>query len=199
MAAIQAKNRAEIRQSIGYQLGACTVGAATTNGSTTTLVDTINLFGGDDEYNGSWIVITDATDNTVGIRRITDYTASSNTITFAPALSFSSATNDAYEIYANDVPPARIHDFINRAISGITRKGAPQTTDFTLHSSSEVYSYSLPSDLIGLQKVEYRKKYFGKSLLTCDSVFDEVTGGVTSVVVDDEDHREGQAAYNINI
>ena len=84
MPAIQAKNRAEIRQSIGYQLGACTVGAATTNGSTTTLVDTINLFGGDDEYNGSWIVITDATDNTVGIRRITDYTASSNTITFAP-------------------------------------------------------------------------------------------------------------------
>ena len=71
MAAIQSKNRAELRQSIGYQLGACTVGTASANTDTITLKDTINLFGGDDEYNGSWIVVTDATDNTVNIRRIT--------------------------------------------------------------------------------------------------------------------------------
>ena len=199
MAAIQSKNRAELRQSIGYQLGACTVGTASANTDTVTLKDTINLFGGDDEYNGSWIVVTDATDNTVNIRRITDYTASTNLITVSPALSFNVASGDAYEIYDNDLPPARIHDFINRAISGITRKGAPQTTDFSLHSSSEVYAYSLPSDLTGLQKVEYRKKYFGKSLLTCDAVFDEVTTGVSSVVVDEEDHREGQAANKMVI
>ena len=52
MAAIQSKNRAELRQSIGYQLGACTVGTASANTDTETLKDTINLFGGDDEYNG---------------------------------------------------------------------------------------------------------------------------------------------------
>ena len=128
MAAIQSKNRAELRQSIGYQLGACTVGTATADGDLTTFKDTVNLFGGDDEYNGSWVVVTDATDNTVNIRRITDYASSTSTITVSPALTFNVATGDAYEIYDNDLPPARIHDFINRAISGITRKGAPQTT-----------------------------------------------------------------------
>ena len=124
MAVIQAKTRAELRQSIGYQLGACTVGTASANTDTITLKDTINLFGGDDEYNGSWIVVTDATDITVNIRRITDYTASTSLITVSPALSFNVASGDAYEIYDNDIPPARIHDFINRSISSITRKGA---------------------------------------------------------------------------
>tara|TARA_R100000008_G_scaffold86653_1_gene80673 strand:+ start:108 stop:1382 length:1275 start_codon:yes stop_codon:yes gene_type:complete len=199
MAVIQAKTRAELRQSIGYSLGACTVGTASANTDTITLKDTINLFGGDDEYNGSWIVVTDATDNTVNIRRITDYTASTNLITISPALSFNVASGDSYEIYDNDLPPARIHDFINRSISSITRKGAPAMTDFTLHSSREVYSYALPSDLIGLQKVEYRNKYFGKSLLTCDSAFDENVTGVTSVVVDEEDHREGVGANKMVI
>ena len=192
MAAIQSKTRQELRLSIGYQLGAVNSSTTTAAGTTNTFIDD-SLFGGNDNYNGYWIVFTSG-NNSGTIARIKDYDSSTYKITLQNYLSSIVASGTTYEMYDSDVPPARIHDFINRSISTITRKGAPPMTDFTLHTSRQVYSYALPSTMIGVQKVEYRQKYFAKSLFSCDSVFDEVTSGVTSVVVDSEDYREGSAS-----
>jgi hypothetical protein len=192
MAAIQSKTRQELRLSIGYQLGAVNSSTTTAAGTTNTFIDD-SLFGGNDNYNGYWVVFTSG-NNSGTIARIKDYDSSTYKITLQNYLSSIVASGTTYEMYDSDVPPARIHDFINRSISTITRKGAPPMTDFTLHTSRQVYSYALPSTMIGIQKVEYRQKYFAKSLFSCDSVFDEVTSGVTSVVVDSEDYREGSAS-----
>lgn len=192
MAAIQSKTRQELRLSIGYQLGAVNSSTTTAAGTTNTFIDD-SLFGGNDNYNGYWVVFTSG-NNSGTIARIKDYDSSTYKITLQNYLSSIVASGTTYEMYDSDVPPARIHDFINRSISTITRKGAPPMTDFTLHTSRQVYSYALPSTMIGVQKVEYRQKYFAKSLFSCDSVFDEVTSGVTSVVVDSEDYREGSAS-----
>ena len=170
MAAIQSKTRQELRLSIGYQLGAVNSSTTTAAGTTNTFIDD-SLFGGNDNYNGYWVVFTSG-NNSGTIARIKDYDSSTYKITLQNYLSSIVASGTTYEMYDSDVPPARIHDFINRSISTITRKGAPPMTDFTLHTSRQVYSYALPSTMIGVQKVEYRQKYFAKSLFSCDSVFD---------------------------
>ena len=54
MAVLQGRTRAQLRQSIGYNLGAITVGTAYDAGSTTTLIDAIRFEGGDDNYNGKY-------------------------------------------------------------------------------------------------------------------------------------------------
>ena len=76
MAVIQGRTRQQLRQSIGYNLGAIRTGTAYDAGSTTTLIDT-NLRGGDDNYNGSWIIVSDATNSSnIETRIVSDYVAS---------------------------------------------------------------------------------------------------------------------------
>ena len=83
MAILQSETRESIRQAIGEHLGAVYIGVANGSTSTSTLVDSAGLIGGDDDYIGKWILVTDASDGTtVNIRRITDYTASSTTLSF---------------------------------------------------------------------------------------------------------------------
>ena len=60
MPVIQGRTRKEIRQSIGYNLGAMHIGTATGSGSTTTIVDAslTTVIGGNDDHIGKWIVFT---------------------------------------------------------------------------------------------------------------------------------------------
>jgi hypothetical protein len=70
MAVTQSKTREDLRKAIGRNLQKMITGTTSGSGSTTTAVDA-TLFGGDDEYNGSYIRITSGTyDGTT--RRITD-------------------------------------------------------------------------------------------------------------------------------
>ena len=52
MAIIQSETRAGIRQAIGDHLGAVYIGVANGSTSTSTLVDSAGLLGGDDDYIG---------------------------------------------------------------------------------------------------------------------------------------------------
>ena len=129
MAIIQSETRAGIRQAIGDHLGCSTIGTASSASDTVTFKDTINLFGvdsagllgGDDDYIGKWILVTDATDGTtVNIRRITDYTASSTTLSFATAMSFTPASSDTYELWDAEFNPERVNRIINDCISEVS-------------------------------------------------------------------------------
>ena len=130
MAVVQSRTREEIRRTIASNLDQLPTSAASGNGSTTTLLDT-TLLGGDDQYNGWWIVFTSGTNNE-SIRRISDYTASTGTITWVTAAGASTATNDTYELWEPHFPPARIHEIINDAIIQRTARGlVPDDTDIT--------------------------------------------------------------------
>ena len=54
---IQKRTRQQIRQSIGYNLGAMRTGTASGTGSTTTIIDAAFFEGSDDNYNGKFAVI----------------------------------------------------------------------------------------------------------------------------------------------
>ncbi len=71
-------------------------GTTTSGGTTTTCIDTART---DiiDTWNGQWILFTSGTE-TNKMRLITDFNASTDTITFAPAVSASLATSVTYEI-----------------------------------------------------------------------------------------------------
>ena len=118
---IQKRTRKQIRESIGYNLGAIKVGTAYDAGSTTTLIDAIGFEGGDDNYNGKYAVVADVTDsNNTETRRISDYTESAYRATLYPALSFSTAAGDTYEIWDRNYHPDTINEFINQAILDVT-------------------------------------------------------------------------------
>ena len=89
MAVIQGRTREQLRQSVGYNLGAMRTSTASDSGSTTTLVDNTLTSGGADRFNGRWLVLQDADASTNDgiIRRVTDSAVSSNifTLTFMPA------------------------------------------------------------------------------------------------------------------
>jgi hypothetical protein len=81
MAITQGKTLEDIRKAIGRNLGKMITGVTSGGGSSTTALDT-KLFGGDDEFNGSYVRFTSGT-NDGETSRITDYTSSSGTMTFA--------------------------------------------------------------------------------------------------------------------
>ena len=119
---IQKRTRQEIRQSVGYNLGALHIGTATaTPGSsgTTTLTDTL-LYGGNDVYNGRYICIyndvSQSTNREVE-RRVSDYvTGGTVTVQAFPA---TTTVNDKYEMWDN-YSPTQINEFINQAIVDVT-------------------------------------------------------------------------------
>ena len=171
MAVVQSRTREQIRRSIASNLDQLPEGTASGNGSTTTLLDN-TLLGGDDHYNGWWIVFTSGT-NDGSIRRITDYTASTGTLTWTPVVAASTATSNTYELWESHFPPKRIHDLINDSIIQRTPRGlVPDDTDATgdvpvgYRGQSE---YTLPTDVVGISRVLYRVGADQKQLDDLDS------------------------------
>jgi len=179
MPVIQGRTRKEIRQSIGYNLGALYVGQATgTNNNTTTIVDTslTTVIGGNDDHIGKWIVFTSGS-NDGDIARVTDYVASTTTLTFAASagvtVSANTAANDTYELWDSDFPPTRIHDFINQAIMDTTGHVYDPVEDVSLHTDGHDLRFDVPSGISMIQDVYYRDKVDFTRLHACNAAFDE--------------------------
>ena len=158
MAVVQSRTREQIRRTIASNLDQLPSGSANGSGSTTTLLDT-TLLGGDDHYNGWWIVFTSDT-NDGSIRRISDYTASTGTLTWVTAVAAGTSATHTYELWEPHFAPERIHDFINDAIIQRTARGlVPDDTDTTgdvpvgYRGQTE---YTLPTDMVGVSRVMYR-------------------------------------------
>src|SRR3546814_10599951 len=149
-------------------LGVVNVSEATSNGSTSTLIDS-SLENGDDLYNGGFVVFTSGT-NGGEIRVVDDYTGSTTTLTLrGDVLPAATADGDQYELWPRDMPPARIHDFINRAIRTITRKGAPNAEDLSLHTTQYQRVYAKPSGIIGVARIDQRVLHTKLVVHHCDS------------------------------
>ena len=158
MAVVQSRTREQIRRTIASNLDQLPSGSANGSGSTTTLLDT-TLLGGDDHYNGWWIVFTSGT-NDGSIRRISDYTASTGTLTWVTAVAAGTSATHTYELWEPHFPPERIHELINDAIIQRTARGlVPDDTDTTgdvpvgYRGQTE---YTLPTDMVGVSRVMYR-------------------------------------------
>ena len=191
MAVTQGKTREDLRKAIGRNLGKMLTGTTSGSGSTTTALDA-TLFGGDDEYIGSYIRFTSG-DNDGSVRRITDYTSSTGTMTFA-AVGATVAGSTTYELWKDQFDPQIVDEFINQSIWEITGKYFDPEENVDLHTDRINARLEIPSEIAMIQDVYYRNKFTSKELLSCDSVFDETVDSDFTVSADTEDYKRGSAS-----
>jgi len=198
MPVIQGRTRKEIRQSIGYNLGALYVSTAT--GGATTYVDDTSLttvVGGDDDHIGKWLVFTSG-DLDGKIARVTDYDASAIRLTFQPTQS-ASASGLTYELWDSDFPPTRIHDFINQAIMDTTGHVYDPVEDVSLHTDGHDLRFDVPSGISMIQDVYYRDKVDFTRLHACNTTFDTNEVTYFGVENDSEDKKQGTSSVKFTL
>ena len=198
MAIVQGRTRAQLRQSIGYNLGATQVSSASGTGSTTTIVDN-TLVGGDDNHIGKWVVFNDVSASTVEISRVSDYVASTTTLTVSPAFANASVANDTYELWDDIYPPLRVEDFINQAILDATGHAYDPVENLSLHTDGKTQRFDIPSGLSMIQNLYYRSKVGYARLLSCNTAMDENVDSDFTVTADTKMKKQGTASNRIVI
>ena len=189
---IQKRTRQEIRQSIGYNLGALHIGVATSTGSATQLNDTL-LFGGNDIHNGKYLwFYNDAAQSTIREleRRISDF-VSGGTVTLQ-TLPATTTSSDKYELW-DGYSPTMINEFINQAILDVTGHAYDPVESLSLHSDRYNSRFDLPSDFAMINKIQMRDKMQWASVHTCNAAFDETVDSDITVSLDTKNKKQGSS------
>ena len=198
MPAIQGRTRKQLRQSIGYNLGALHTGTTYDAGSTTTLIS-LTFTGSDDYHNGKWIVVFDTSNSdNAETRLVSDYTASAYRLTLGQALSFSTVAGDTYELWDTPYNPDIIDEFINQSIMAATGWVYDPIENIALHGDGHQTRFDIPSNISMISKIEYRDKVNSTRIHACSATFDEVTvpTGFT-LSLDTKDKKQGTQALKI--
>jgi hypothetical protein len=134
----------DIRQRIGLNgfFADTVVSAATSLGTTTTLIDTAHKQP-DDWWNGGVILILTG-DNAGQVRYITDWVQSTSTFTLDRALSAAVASGVQYEIHRLSHPYDK-NNAANEAIRAAALRWARRIEDTTLTFATNTFTYSLDS------------------------------------------------------
>lgn len=132
----------DIRERVGLNgfLADTTVSAATSLGTTTTLVDTA-IKQRDDWWNGGAILILTGT-NAGQVRWITDWVQSTSTFTLDRALAAAVAAAVQYEVHRISHPHDK-NNAINEAIRAAGQRWTRKIEDTSLTLDSDTYTYSL--------------------------------------------------------
>jgi hypothetical protein len=199
MPAIQGRTREQLRQHIGRVMGKVHVSAATSSGSTTTLIDNTLAIGGDDIHIGKWIRFTSGSNDTL-TRRVTDSATTSNvaTLTFMPAATASTAS-ESYELWDGLYSPDAIDDFINQAIMSATGWIYDPIENITLHGDGYQTRFDIPSNISMISKIEYRHKVSSTRIHACNATFDEATDSDFTQSVDTKDKKQGSQSLKMVI
>ena len=199
MPVIQGRTRKQLRQSIGYNLGAISTGTTYDAGSTTTLIS-LTFTGGDDNHNGKWVVVFDTSNSdSAETRLVSDYTASAYRLTLGQALSFSTVAGDTYELWDSPYSPDAIHDFINQSIISITGNAYDPIENLELHGDGHQARFDIPSNISMIRKIEYRDKVSATRIHACNATFDEQTDGDFTQSLDTKDKKQGSQALKMVI
>ena len=198
MPVIQGRTRQQLRQSIGYNLGALTASTVTSNGSTTTLIDNL-VRGGDDSQNGKWIYYTTSGSNSEKVTRVSDYVQSSTTMTLSPALAASTAADDTYEVWDDAYSPSIINEFINQAIIDATGHAYDPVEKLDLHGDGHSARLDIPSGISMVSRVDYRAAVDSVDIHDSESTFDEKTDSDFTQSLDTQDRKSGNSALKFVI
>ena len=193
MAVVQGRTRAQLRQSIGYNLGAIYVSSASGTNSTATIVDD-TLRGGDDNHNGKWVVFNDASASTVEASRVSDYVSSTTTLTVSPAFALAPVADDTYELWDDIYSPTRIDDLINQAIIDATGHAYDPVEKLDLHTDGTTQRFDIPSGLSMIQNIYYRSSVDFTRLLSLNTAMDETVDSDITVTADSKIKKQGTAS-----
>ena len=199
MPSIQGRTREQLRQHIGYVLGSVYVSAASTSGSTTTLLDNTLVLGGADNQIGKWIRFTSGANDTL-TRRVTDSSISSNvtTMTFMPAAT-SATASESYELWEGAFSPDVVDNIINQSILSATGWVYDPIENIGLHGDGYQTRFDIPSNISMISKVEYRHKVSSTRIHACATTFDEATDGDFTQALDTKDRKQGTQALKLTI
>ncbi len=185
-APMQLRNRQEIRHAIGRNLGDVVIGEATSNGTSTTLVDAYNfVFFGDDAIIGRQLVIYDAAGSIVDGEKsfVTDYAASGTTATHV-AFSTTTADGDKYELW-KALMVEDVHEEINNAIIAATKACLQPKVSTTAYTGESEYEYNCLSGFVGVYQVEtVFDTGIAYTLEACDSAWSELVDGDVTITAD---------------
>ena len=191
MAVIQGRTRAQLRQSIGYNLGAVYVSSASGNSTATNEITDNTLIGADDNHNGKWVVFNDANGTAGQVTRVSDYASSTTTLTLSPAVAASSATSDTYELWDDEYNPAVIDDFINQVIMESTGHAWDPIENVSFHTDGYQLRFDVPSGISMIQDISYRNSVSSTRLHACAEAFDESVDSDITASADTEQRRQG--------
>ena len=196
----QGRTRRQIRQAIGYNLGALYVSNTTSSVDATSLVDT-SLRGGDDSHNGKWVVASASTGSiTAGsISRVSDYTQSSTDCTVAPAFGATIPSSMEYELWDSAYEPQRVHALIDAAIMDATGRVYTDLENLDVFADGRTSRYDIPADLDMINKIEYRNTVTSKRIHECNATFDERTDGDFTQSLDTQDRKQGNQSLKMVI
>ena len=184
MSIYQLVNRGAIRRSIGKNLGIVIDGVATSTVDTSSLFDTKNLLGGDDEHNQKEVIIYEVTGSiaTGETSIVDDFDSATHDATMSPVFSATITTGDKYEMWKTPWRIADINDAINQAIIEITSRALiDRQTDSNFSRSSEyIYDWLVPyafgNDFKLLYKVEYVDAIgISHDIHLCEVAWDDIT------------------------
>ena len=199
MPAIQGRTRKQLRQSIGYNLGALHTGTTYDAGSTTTLIS-LTFTGGDDYHNGKWVVVYDTSNSdNAETRLVSDYTSSAYRLTLGQALSFATVAGDTYELWDTPYNPDVIDEFINQAIMGAMGWVYDPIENISLHGDRHQTRFDIPSNISMISKIEYRHKVTFTRIHACSATFDEATDGDFTQSLDTKDKKQGSQSLKMVI
>jgi len=180
---MQTQNRGEIRRSIGKNLGIVIDGVATAaSADKSSLEDTKNLLGGDDEHNQKEVLIYETTDDAVPLDEssiVSNFTASSNIATCVPIFTAEITALDKYEMWNIPWRIADINDAINQAINEVSSKALKIKEDSTLFTETDKHLYTIPSAFTHLHRVEYVYNQTEVAVDDCESVWTKGSANVT--------------------
>ena len=199
MPAIQGRTRKQLRQSIGYNLGALHTGTTYDAGSTTTLIS-LTFTGGDDTHNGKWVVVYDTSNSdNAETRLVSDYTASAYRLTLGQALSFATVAGDTYELWDTPYNPDVIDEFINQSIMGAMGWVYDPIESIALHGDGKQSRFDIPSNISMISKIEYRHKVSFTRIHAGGATFDEKTDSDFTQSLDTNDKKQGSQSLKMVI
>jgi hypothetical protein len=191
MAVIQGRTRAQLRQSIGYNLGAVYVSSASDNSTATDEITDNTLIGADDNHNGKWVVFNDASGTSGQVTRVSNYTSLSTKLEVSPALAANPATSDTYELWDDEYNPAVIDDFINQVIMESTGHAWDPIENVSFHTDGYQLRFDVPSGISMIQDISYRNSVSSTRLHACAEAFDETVDSDITASTDTEQRRQG--------
>jgi len=197
---IASKTRKQLRQTIGYHLGSILVSTCSEEGLATTIVDDVGLaWGGDDDFKGAEVIMISGTTTNIGLkRRVTLFTATSDTLTI-PYLTSITADGDGYELHENYLID-EIHSSINQAIVAATDDILVDKDDDSLVKQEGIYEYAVPTGFVAIHNVEYVSSYgIDRLIHDCNTVWDELVDTDVTATADttEGNHKEGSASLKL--
>lgn len=193
---IQSRSKRELRTAILYNvLGSeYVVSTFTSNGTSTTASDTA-LVGGDDNYNGWWLIPRAGTDDGT-IVRVTDYDetggALENLVTFTPTVNTDSVLSaGAYEMMPDRVDPKMLHSFMDDAMLDVTGRVFDPEEDLSLHLYSDRLRYDVPSQFSMINRLEERVSVRSVVVSGTSAVWTTIDGDVTATIDSEVQVRGG--------